>query len=295
MSNKALTIALFGNCYQSKKSIYTDQVINQFTEKGSKVLIEKEFYDYIHATRDIVCPPENIIAGKNFSADAAVSMGGDGTFLKTAQMIGDKEIPILGINTGHLGFMAEATPEEISSMISKIVDKDYRVEERSVLTVSSSTNDLKLYPFGLNEVAVLKQNDSSMIRVRTEIDGTPLTTYLADGLIVSTPTGSTGYSLSVGGPIIVPQSPVVTITPIAPHSLNIRPIVIDDNVQITLTVEGRSRGYLLSIDGRSERRQEGETLSIRKAAYKIRIIRNDERTYFDSLREKLMWGADLRK
>lgn len=294
MGNKEFTIALFGNCHQSKKSIYTGLVIRHLTDRNVNVVIEEDFYNHIHATMGITCNSEQIINSKDFSADIAISMGGDGTFLKTAQMVGAKELPILGINIGHLGFMAEVTPEEISRMIDNIVDNNFSVEERSVLEVISSQGNIGIYPYALNEVAVLKQDISSMIQIKAEVDGTYLTTYMADGLIVSTPTGSTGYSLSVGGPILSPNSPVVVISPVAPHSLNVRPIVLLDNVKVKLKVEGRSKGYLLSVDGRSERREEDEELTIRKATYKIRIIKNDRKSYFDSLREKLMWGTDLR-
>ena len=221
-------------------------------------------------------------------------MGGDGTFLKAASRIGNKDIPIVGINTGRLGFLADIMPEEIESAFERIVQGDFHVEERNLLQISSQPDKLKGYPFALNEVSVLKRDSSSMISIHTSVNGQFLTTYQADGLIVATPTGSTAYSLSVGGPIMVPQSGILSLTPVAPHSLNMRPVVIRDDCEITLDIESRSHNFLVSVDGRSESMHEGTRLTLRRAPYTFKLVQQKGHSFFTTLREKMMWGADRR-
>lgn len=225
----------------------------------------------------------------------ALSIGGDGTFLKTASRVGNKRIPILGINTGRLGFLADISPEQMEEAFDEIYQHKYQTEERRVLHLLCKGQILKGYPYGLNEIAILKRDSSSMITIHAYINGELLNVYQADGLIVSTPTGSTGYSLSVGGPILVPQSGTISLTPVAPHSLNVRPIVIRDDWEITLQVESRSHNFLVAVDGRSETCREGCQLTIRKANYPIYIVKRCQHSFFNTLREKMMWGADNRK
>ena len=202
-----------------------------------------------------------------------LSVGGDGTFLKTASLVGNKEIPILGINTGRLGFLADISPNQMEETFDEIYQGMYLAEPRRVLKLTCNGQVLKGYPYGLNEIAILKRDSSSMITIRAYINGELLNVYQADGLIVATPTGSTGYSLSVGGPILVPQSGTISLTPVAPHSLNVRPIVIRDEWEVTLEVESRSHNFLIAIDGRSETFREGTRLTIRRGEYFIRIVK----------------------
>ena len=214
-------------------------------------------------------------------------MGGDGTFLKTAARVGAKGTPILGVNVGRLGFLADVAPVEIESCLQAIYEDDYAVEDRAVIEVA---------PWGaaLNDVAILKRDSASMISIRVSINGEYLTTYQADGLIVSTPTGSTAYSLSNGGPIMVPGTGVLLMTAVAPHSLNIRPIVIPDSAEIELDVESRSHSFLVAIDGRSEKCREGTHITLRRAPYNTRVVKRSGKKYFATLREKMMCGADGR-
>ena len=235
-----------------------------------------------------------VFEGNDFEADMVLSMGGDGTFLRAASYVGNKNIPILGINTGRLGFLADVSPEEMEDTFKDIYNHNYKVEDRSVLQVISNGQPLKGYPCGLNEIAVLKRDSSSMITIHTSINGAYLTTYQADGLVIATPTGSTAYSLSIGGPVIVPHSNTIAITPVAPHSLNVRPIVINDDWEITLDVESRSHNFLVAIDGRSETCREGTRLNIRKADYNIKVVKRPNHVFFHTLRDKMMWGADGR-
>ena len=229
-----------------------------------------------------------------FEADFAISMGGDGTFLKTASSMGGKNIPILGINMGRLGFLADVVPDEIENCLRALHEEDYAVESRAVIQVEADGQQLGTANCALNDVAILKRDTASMISIRTSIDGEYLTTYQADGLIVSTPTGSTAYSLSNGGPIIVPGTGVLLMTAVAPHSLNIRPIVIPDTAVVTLDVESRSHSFLVAIDGRSEKCCEGTRITLRRAPYNIRVVKRSGKQYFTTLREKMMWGADVR-
>ncbi|GAB6865872.1 NAD kinase [Bacteroides acidifaciens] len=238
---------------------------------------------------------DQLFDGDDFTADMVISIGGDGTFLKAARRVGRKGIPILGINTGRLGFLADISPEEMEETFNEIQAGRYNVEERSVLQLICNGTHLQASPYALNEIAVLKRDSSSMISIRTAINGAFLNTYQADGLVIATPTGSTAYSLSVGGPIMVPHANTIVITPVAPHSLNVRPIVIRDDWEITLDVESRSHNFLVAIDGNSETCKETTQLTIRRADYSVKVVKRFNHIFFDTLRSKMMWGADGRR
>ena len=289
-----MKFALFGNTYQAKKSAHAERLIAILQKHKADICICQEFYDFLTNDLRIQIPNVSTFEDNNFEADMVLSIGGDGTFLKAASRVGKKGTPILGINTGRLGFLADISPEEMEDTFDEIHKGNYKVEERSVLEVICEGHNLKGYPYGLNEIAILKRDSSSMIAIHTAVNGASLTTYQADGLVISTPTGSTAYSLSVGGPIIVPHSNTISITPVAPHSLNVRPIVINDDWEITLDVESRSHNFLIAIDGRSETCSEGARLTIRKANYKMKVVKRPNHLFFHTLREKMMWGADGR-
>jgi NAD+ kinase len=290
-----MKFALFGNTYQAKKSAHTARLLEILCRHQAQISIHREFYQFLTRDQRLTLPAAvQTFDGSDVEADMVLSIGGDGTFLKAASQVGDRQIPILGINTGRLGFLADVSPEEMEATFDEIHRGDYRVEPRSLLEVKADGQALKGYPYGLNEVAVLKRDSSSMISIHASVDGAYLTTYQADGLVIATPTGSTAYSLSIGGPIIVPNSRTISITPVAPHSLNIRPLVINDDSVITLDVESRSHNFLIAIDGRSETSREGCRLHIRKADYVVRVVKRRQHACFDTLRQKLMWGADGR-
>jgi NAD+ kinase len=295
MDRKKMKFAIFGNHYQARKSVSIMKLLNLLKEMEAEVYIDKEFYEYLVDEFKLTIPHSGLIVDNNFEADFVLSMGGDGTFLKAAGRVGDKHIPIIGINMGRLGFLADVSASEIESSIHAIYRGDYAVEERSVLQIESDGMNINSYPFALNEIAVLKRDNSSMISIHAWINGEFLTVYQADGLIICTPTGSTGYSLSVGGPIIVPTSHSIGITPIAPHSLNMRPLIMSDDAVITLKVASRSHNYLLAIDGRNNTCKEDTTLTIRRANYRIAVVKRKQQSFFSTLRQKLMWGADVRE
>lgn len=286
--------ALFGNTYQASKSASIGKIIDVLHRTSAVIAMEEEFYDYIRTSLKIDFQPNEIIRSNDFDASFAISVGGDGTFLKTAAAIGDKGIPILGINTGHLGFLADVLPSQIEECIEALNHGDFYIEHRSVLRVSDSNDSLRIYPYALNEVAILKHDNSSMIGIRTLIDDKYLTTYQADGLIISTPTGSTGYSLSVGGPIVSPTSHSVVLTPVAPHSLNVRPFILEDDITIRLSVATRNHNFLTSLDGRSQSFPDNVQLMIRRAPYYINIVKRNRAHFFETIRHKLLWGADKR-
>lgn len=297
---KSLKIALFGNIYQARKSTAVQQLLSLLDERGAELYIDQEFHQFLTEKLHLDVKATGIIADDSFQADLVVSMGGDGTFLRAASKVGNKQIPIVGINVGRLGFLADISPEEIETLIDILYEGKYEIERRTVLAISLMDRrtgkevTCKGYPYALNDVAVLKHDSSSMIGIRTEIDHSYLTTYQADGLVVATPTGSTAYSLSVGGPILEPTSKTIEITPVAPHSLNVRPVVLRDDCTIQLQIESRSHNYMISIDGRSYSLSENVEVQIQRADYEVLVIKRQHQTFFQTLRQKMMWGADTR-
>lgn len=291
---QTMRFALFGNTYQKHKSAHATHLLDILRRKEARICIHGEFYDFLRNHTQTDLTGLDVFEGNNFTADMALSIGGDGTFLKTASRVGKKEIPILGINTGRLGFLADISPDQMEDTFDEIYRGMYLAEPRRVLKLTCNGHVLKGYPYGLNEIAVLKRDSSSMITIHAYINGELLNIYQADGLIITTPTGSTGYSLSVGGPVLVPQSGTIGLTAVAPHSLNVRPIVIRDDWEITLDVESRSHNFLIAIDGRSETCREGTRLTIRRADYHVRIVKRCHHSFFNTLREKMMWGVDNR-
>lgn len=294
MAANVLRFALFGKEFQAGKTVSIHRLIDSLKARGAEIYIERTFFQYITSALGMEVEVSGVFDNYNFDVDFVISIGGDGTFLRAASMVGSKGTPIIGVNTGRLGFLADIHPDEIDHAITEIVDGHYAVEPHAVIMVEADGEIIEGSPFALNDIAVLKRDNAAMISVRTCINGEYLVTYQADGLIVSTPTGSTAYGLSNGGPIIVPDADILCLTPVAPHSLNVRPIVINDDSEITLEVESRSHNFLVAIDGRSEKLLESTRLTIRKAPYTINIVKRDSRSYFSTLREKMMWGADHR-
>ena len=288
-----MQIAIFGNTNRSIVLSYLQLLFGFLKDKDVKCLLDSNLYAYAEAN-ELSVADSAMIENDDFEADLALSIGGDGTFLKTAAHIGNKQIPILGINTGRLGFLTNSSDETILSTIEQVLQKQYQTEVRSLLFVETSDGKSLTYPYALNEVAVLKQDTSSMIAVSATVNGEPVHTYQSDGLIVSTPTGSTAYSMSVGGPIVVPHAQSIILSPVASHSLNVRPLIIPDNWTIELEVDSRTGSFLLALDGRSRILEQTTKLRITKAKHIINIITQPNHTFFDTLKNKLMWGVDKR-
>lgn len=290
-----MKFAIFGNKHQIKKSRSIERLFTAITRHGDTFAIDRPFHEFLQNEGIAVPQPQELIQGNSFTADIAISFGGDGTLLRTAGRIGRKNIPILGINAGRLGFLTTTSNEDIDYVIGKIHKGEYDVEQNTVIEAVTSGGRLKNYPFALNEIAVMKHDSSSMMTLEVTLNGEDRIIYQADGLIVAAPSGSTGYSLSVGGPIIAPDANVLVLTPIAPHSLSARPLVINDNTAIEIKVNSRSHNFLIALDGRNESCDESTTIKVRKADYKQLIIRRQEHTFIQNLQEKLMWGTDVRE
>ena len=294
MASRKLRFAIFGNTYQPKKSVSVQKLLACLSQRQADVCVESEFYDFLTNGQRLPLGNVQVIEGHDFGADFVISMGGDGTFLRAASMVRGKQIPILGVNIGRLGFLADVNAQEIERTIQALYEGDYTVDTRAVIQVETEGQSLQGYDCALNDVAILKRDNASMITIHTTINGDYLTTYQADGLILSTPTGSTAYSLSNGGPIIVPGTHVFSLTAVAPHSLNVRPIVVSEDSEIKLTIESRTHNFLVALDGRSEKLDDTTKLTLRKAPYRVKVIKRAGTKYFHTLREKMMWGADQR-
>lgn len=295
MKEEILRFAFFGNEYQAKKSQAVYKLIAFLQNKNAEIYVDRPFYDFITVEQHIDLNVTGVFDGDDFDADFAISMGGDGTLLKTAARVGAKQVPIIGVNIGRLGFLAAVNPSDIEKAFEALYRGQYRIHSHSVIMAETEEGgEIMSAPYALNDIALLKRDHASMISIRTSINGEYLMTYQADGVIVTTPTGSTAYSLSNGGPVIAPDTSTLCLTPVAPHSLTVRPIVVPDDSVITMKVESRSHSFLAAVDGRSVSLSDGTVVRISKAPYSARIVRFTEHRYFTTLREKMMWGLDQR-
>ena len=265
-----------------------ENIILLIEKKYNSILLHKSEINHTHK---LFSSHEDL----DSSVDLMITIGGDGTLLRSITFVRDLGIPIIGINTGRLGFLATLNQELLNVELKKILKGEFKIEERSLLEVRVNNNDdFSDFNFALNEVSVGRKNTTSMIEIKTTLNGEYLNTYWADGLIVSTPTGSTGYSLSCGGPIMTPSSQTFSITPIAPHNLNARPLVISDEIKIELSVEGREETHLLSLDSRINSLKNNVKIKIKKANYKIKLASFQNNSFYKTLRSKLLWGEDRR-
>ncbi|MBQ8046732.1 MAG: NAD kinase [Prevotella sp.] len=294
MNRRKLRFAVFGNEYQERKADVVARLIDTLAGHGAEIAVDKPFFKSLSDSPLVSLDGISVFEGNDFEADFVVSMGGDGTFLKAAGRVGSRQIPIIGINMGRLGFLADVPSSQVEGVIDAVCRGNYAIERHAVLQAFAEGEPLAGLPYALNDIAILKRDNASMISIRATVDGEYLATYQADGLIVSTPTGSTAYSLSNGGPIMMPLTSVICLTPVAPHSLSIRPIVVNDTAEITLSVESRSHNFLVAIDGRSEKLAESTTLTVRKAPYTVDFVKFQGQNYLATLREKMMWGTDTR-
>ena len=293
-----MKIAIFGQYYQNNTAEIVAKVVDFLSENNVTIYFETAFLKIVQE-KNIVNKSFPTYSNYNeLSSDfeALISIGGDGTILKAATFIRDKNIPIIGINAGRLGFLATVQFENIESLLQKVLVKDYFISKRSLLSITTTPEyeNFADLDFALNEVTVARKDTTSMITIETFLDGEYLTSYWADGLIISTPTGSTGYSLSCGGPILTPDVSSLVITPIAPHNLNARPLVIPDNTEIKLTISGRENEYLVSLDSRITSVTNETTLFIKKSNFQINLIEFSKEGFLPTIRKKLLWGEDRR-
>jgi NAD+ kinase len=291
-----MKVAIYGRFTKDNTSEHIQLLFHKLNEYKTEMLIYEPFYNFIKQKLQITGFVKTFnshtdIKGK---VDYMLSLGGDGTFLETLTYVRNSGIPILGINTGRLGFLANVAKSEINDAIEALAHKKFSIEKRTMLSVTAPDNLFGEVNYGLNELTLLKKDSSAMITIHTYINGDFLNSYFADGLIIATPTGSTAYSLSCGGPLVIPGSQNFVITPIAPHNLNVRPLVISDNNTITLQVEGRSPNYLVSLDSRSEVIDASMELTLKKAEFFANLIKLDNQSFFNTIRNKLLWGIDKR-
>ncbi len=293
-----MKIAIFGQYYQNNTAEIVTKVVQFLEAKSISIAFENSFLKILQEKNIITNehPSYSNYTELDSDFEALISIGGDGTILKAATFIRDKNIPIIGINAGRLGFLATVQFENIETLLQKVLIKDYIISKRSLLSVKTNPEyqNFKDLDFALNEVTVARKDTTSMITIETSLNGEYLTSYWADGLIVSTPTGSTGYSLSCGGPVLTPEVASFVVTPMAPHNLNARPLVITDDTEIELKISGREEQFLISLDSRIAAVSKETTVYIRKAPFTISIIEFKEETFLNTIRKKLLWGADKR-
>lgn len=294
-----MKIGIYGQFYHENSEVYVQQILSALQGKEMEVHIEKNFLDIINKNDEITKNFSNFdtFTDLDGSYDLFFSIGGDGTILKSVTFVKDLEIPIVGINTGRLGFLATLQKEEIRESIPKLLNGEYSISERSLLTIETDPDSDEIDPtlnFALNEIAVNRKDTTSMIKVETDVNDNHLTSYWSDGLIVATPTGSTGYSLSCGGPVIDPSAKNIVVTPIAPHNLNARPLVLPDDCQLRLKVSGREQSFLLSLDSRIATIKNNTTIYIRRADFNIKLVQLADDSFIKTLRKKLLWGEDKR-
>lgn len=290
-----MKVGILGSEYQIERQNLLRRLFEKLSSLGAEVYVEQNFYLFLSDAFGFEPRVAGLLTEDASDLDLVLSIGGDGTFLRTAAWVNRQNIPILGINTGRLGFLADVSNNEIEDTLDEIFKNYYQVEERTLLRLHTEERAFVGYNYALNEIAILKRDTSSVITIHTYLNDEYLTSYQADGLVIATPTGSTAYSMSVNGPIIVPQNNSIVLSPVAPHSLNVRPLVIPDDYVISLGVESRSQSFLIALDGRSEVFPAGIRLKVRKADYTTKVIKRYNHTFYQTLREKLMWGADARR
>ncbi len=276
--------------------LHFKEIIDLLTGFGWNVVYEKELKEQL-VTKMGLSPVVDEFSSHNdlhSGIDLTISIGGDGTFIKTVGFIRDSGVPILGINTGRLGFLANISKDQIQYTMEQVRQKKFEYQKRSLLRIHTEEDIFGEDNFALNEVTFHKKDTASMITVHASLDDKYLNSYWADGLIVATPTGSTAYSLSCGGPIITPGCQVHILTPIAPHNLNVRPMVVPDHLPIKLSIEGRERRYLISLDGNSKNIRQGEEVLITKAEFMINVVKFEDNNFLDTIRNKMLWGIDRR-
>ncbi|MGB7395359.1 MAG: NAD kinase [Pricia sp.] len=292
-----MKVALYSQTYQDDTLEYVVELLDELRQENAEVAIESDFLDFLHE-KNISGDFQTFTdyEGLDSSFDMFVSFGGDGTILRTTTFVRDLGIPIVGVNTGRLGFLSVFNKENVRKVVQEFKQGGYSIVERSLVSISSGSHVPELNPlnFALNEITVSRKDTTSMITVATYLNDEYLTSYWADGLIVSTPTGSTGYSLSCGGPVIVPTAKSLVLTPIAPHNLNARPLVISDDTVIRLKVSGREDQHLISLDSRIASVENGKEITIKKADFTIKMIEYSSESFLKTIRNKLLWGEDRR-
>ena len=290
-----MRIGIHGKDFQHKSARFIEKVLECLQRYQTEIWVSAKFLKQVKSSRILKFKLKSFDHGDSLrNLDFFFSLGGDGTLLESVTYIGKAEVPILGINTGRLGFLATISREEMENALDLLFKGNFKVDTRSVMKLISAPKLFGNLNFALNDFTIMKKDTSSMITVHVHVDGQLLNSYWSDGIIVSTPTGSTGYSLSCGGPLVYPKSESFILTPVSPHNLGTRPIVLSDSSEISFQIEGRSKKYLVSLDSRFETIDESVKLKIKKERFKVKLVELPGHHYFHTLRQKLNWGLDIR-
>lgn len=295
-----MKIAIHGRNFKEETKPFVQSMFDTLAQKNIEIQISESYQQFLSEV-GVTYTSSSFYSNQSnlFDADAVFSLGGDGTLLDAVTHVGDREIPILGINTGRLGFLATVSPDKIQEGLTEIFAGNYSLDQRTLVSISSSLNGEPLdifngINFGLNELGIMKTDSSSMIMVRAYLNGEFLNTYWADGLIIATATGSTGYNLSVGGPLVMPSSDIFVIAPMSPHNLNVRPLVVSTDVVLDFEIESRSSNCLISLDARSKVVHSNVKIRMEREKFKANIIKLSGTNFLNTLRSKLNWGFDVR-
>jgi NAD+ kinase len=291
-----MKVAIYSRIIDDEQQNEVQQLFDELRRKNIEPVIYHPFFEKIGSGFQL--PPDVSVFKESADLDESIefliSLGGDGTLLDTVALVRDKNIPVLGINFGRLGFLASIGKEDLATAVNSLVNRTFVVDKRSLIHLDANKTMFDKVPYGLNEFAIHKTDTSPMIKIHTYLNGEFLNTYWADGLIVSTPTGSTGYSLSCGGPVVFPESASFVINPVAPHNLNVRPIVVPDNNIISFEIEGRTDHFICALDARREIVDKNVQLAVRKESFTMSLVRLNENNFLQTLRKKLSWGLDTR-
>jgi len=291
-----MKVAIYSRVPENEQQTEVQYLIEELRKQHIESVIYQSFFDKVSAGFQFPSTTATFRESKDLdsSIDFLISLGGDGTLLDTVSLVRDKNIPILGINFGRLGFLASIGREELTTVVTSLVNRTFVIDKRSLIHLDANKPLFGKVPYGLNEFAIHKTDTSPMIKIHTYLNGEFLNTYWADGLIVSTPTGSTGYSLSCGGPVVFPDSASFVINPVAPHNLNVRPIVVPDDNVISFEIEGRSDHFICALDSRKELVDKQVQLAVRREKFTLGLVRLNENNFLQTLRDKLSWGLDTR-
>ena len=290
-----MKIAIHGRTFQEAARPFVQSMFDTLRARDVEVQLSDTYRQFLdsagvgHHSQLTYRSPQEL-----FEADFAFSLGGDGTLLDVVSQVGPRQTPIVGINIGRLGFLATVSPGGLQFMLHALLNNKFTIDERSLVSVQADTALFEDIPFGLNDFTITRTQTSSMITVHTYLDGEFLNSYWADGLIISTPTGSTGYSLSCGGPVLLPQTNNFIITPISPHNLNVRPMVVMDSCKLSFEVESRSGNFMVALDSRSQTVDVGTKLHVQRERFSARLVKLSDDNFLNTLRSKLNWGFDVR-
>ena len=292
-----MTIAIYSRSSNHDHSNYIEDIYRLLKDEGVDLIIFEPYYQFIKKSYQFKLSLETFSNSEELilKASYVISLGGDGTLLETIDLVKKSGVPLLGVNTGRLGFLASVNTNDLKKSIQLLLKEKFTLDKRELIEISGCNNCFGEVNYALNEFTIHKKDSSAMINIDTYIDGVFLNSYFADGLIVATPTGSTAYSLSCGGPIMIPDSDNFIITPIAPHNLTVRPIVISNNKQISFKVSGRSDNFNISLDSRNAQVPTGSEITIKKADFRLNLIALEGQHFFTTLRNKMMWGIDKRQ